>query len=339
MMKLREQAIFQTIKLDEQTAPGITNLRFRFLTTGVPTGNGNLYKAGVMKKAVEDFNRRLKERGPILGSDDHLKGTPEVSDISHMLTKLWMEGDDVWAEAKVLPTTRGHDLGVIIKNGGRIGVSARGRGTAKETEKGKEVQDDYILDSIDFVLNPSTGNYVGEESIFEGMELDEEQEDSMYQRFAFACSPEGGSFRGSFASYKEAHRATAQPKGQDAAQEAYQDACRRAGFKGTFADFRKVMGGLKETLTEGAAEERVTPGKGLSHEEGDITLEEEAKFTQALDEAIKKVYQEKFSVEGWDDEYVFCFDMDRSETAAIPFLIDKNGCVQLTAPPRIIDEI
>lgn len=176
-MKIQE-TLFE--KMDINEASGAMNMRFRFLYgNGLPTGNNRVYKAGVVKAAVEDLAKRIAKAGPAYGTAEH-KPSPELDQVAHLITGASVdEKGDAWATVKILGTRAGKNLQAILRGGGRLGVSPRGHGSTTKNEKGQEVVGgDYRLDSVDFVLNPSIDkNWVGQEHIFEGMAIDEEHED------------------------------------------------------------------------------------------------------------------------------------------------------------------
>jgi len=344
MIRLREN-IYNQVRLDEQGNEGIVRAHFSFLQGGIPLANGRVYEPSVLRDAIRAFSTKIKTRSAY-GSDEHPKmGTLEVPDVATEIESVdWDDKNKIAsATVKILPTSRGKDLLTILRAGGRLGVSARGTGESKQVE-GHEQITTYELHGIDFCIAPNyQGALVSRENLFESADLDEEQEDSMYQKFAFACSPEGGSFRGSFSAYKEVHRPAAQPKGQDAASEAYQAACRQAGFKGSLADFKAAMGGLQETMV-GKAEATLYEGQEEKENPYDwstdeMTEEDRALFLDGLADDVKKAHGERLSVQSFDNKFIYCFDVDTSMPVAIPFLINgATGVVELTGQPTPIAE-
>jgi hypothetical protein len=198
-MKLLEQGL-TALRLDEDQE-GVLRMKFQFMNGGIPTGNGRVYPPQVLKNAVSSFNARLESGRSAYGSPGHKKEL-NVGDVSHQIERLDMDKDNnVFATVKVLPTENGKNLAAIIRNGGKLGVSARGLGSTKKNEKGiDEVGPDYRIEGVDFVLNPSTDNYVGEESIFESAEIAEEESEALLEKFRQACF---AGFRGDLADYRK----------------------------------------------------------------------------------------------------------------------------------------
>ena len=75
--------------------------------------------------------------------------------MSHLITELRMDGNNVIGKAKILGTPMGKIAENFIKEGVRLGVSSRGLGSLKEKNGVNEVQDDFHLATVDIVADPS----------------------------------------------------------------------------------------------------------------------------------------------------------------------------------------
>jgi hypothetical protein len=167
MNKLEERYIAD---LQHRTEGDVMRLKFSFMIADEINGNNRVYPKTVLEKALQEASKKLSKGLSIYGGDKHPKESLEVSDVSHLLTALYLENNLAVAEATILPTHRGKDLMTIINAGGKLGVSARGAGNVtNQFREGKSVavvNDDYILNSVDFVLSPSfEGAYVGKENV------------------------------------------------------------------------------------------------------------------------------------------------------------------------------
>ena len=99
---------------------------------------------------------QVKERRA-LGELDHPDSSVvNLSNVSHNVTEMHWDGDDLVGTVEVLSTPSGNILQELFVNGIRLGISSRGLGTINETNRGSEVQDDFELIAFDFVSNPST---------------------------------------------------------------------------------------------------------------------------------------------------------------------------------------
>lgn len=133
--------------------------------------NGRIYPKAVLEREFEKYIKGPVAERRAIGELDH----PESSVInlkngSHLFTKIWWDGDDVWGRMEIISTPSGNILKEYFLNGITIGVSSRGMGSVKQVaENTVEVQDDFDLLCIDAVSTPSTqGSFM--KSLKEGKE-------------------------------------------------------------------------------------------------------------------------------------------------------------------------
>src|SRR5208282_1422378 len=89
---------------------------------------------------------------------------------SHLITDLWIEGNNIMGKAKILDTPNGKIVKALMDEGVTLGVSSRGFGSLKEVNGVQQVQDDYHLATVDIVQDPSApGAFVN--SIMENREF------------------------------------------------------------------------------------------------------------------------------------------------------------------------
>jgi hypothetical protein len=118
--------------------------------------NGRIYGSNLMEREVGKYQDLISERRS-LGELGH-PPNPSVNldKVSHLITKLEMNGKDVYGKAKILETPMGNIARNLIENEVRLGVSTRGLGSLKANSKGvNEVQDDFHLVTVDIVADPS----------------------------------------------------------------------------------------------------------------------------------------------------------------------------------------
>jgi len=150
--------------IDEKTGDRTMRVEVKWQHAGVINGNGRRYPREVMNREIERLQPMITE-GRVFGASYHPKGDAEVRDISHIWESISMDTDGSCVGiVKVLPTNEGRNAQVIIKNGGRIGLSSRGYGSTTKKEEivaGRrvvvdEINPDYTIKSPgDFVLTPS----------------------------------------------------------------------------------------------------------------------------------------------------------------------------------------
>jgi len=156
-MKLIKE-VFQDIKyLEETREDGKKNLYIEgvFMQSNKQNKNGRLYPKSVMEKEVNRYQELIREKRS-LGELGHPPNpTVNLDKVSHMITELKMSGDDVIGRAKILSTPMGKIAESLIMEGAGLGVSSRGLGSLKEKNGVNEVQDDFMLATVDIVSDPS----------------------------------------------------------------------------------------------------------------------------------------------------------------------------------------
>ena len=128
-----------------------------FMQAETPNRNNRVYPANVVKREVDSYNNQFVTQSRALGELGHPE-TPIVNleRVSHLIKELRMDGNDVYGKAKLMDTPYGNIAKNLIKEGVKLGVSSRGLGSLKEASDGlKEVQDDFQLNAIDIVADPS----------------------------------------------------------------------------------------------------------------------------------------------------------------------------------------
>lgn len=114
--------------------------------------NGRNYPLTEIAGAVEAAKQRIKECNGIFGELDHPQSLNINSDrISHVITEMWMNGNDAYGKAKILNTPMGLIAQELLKSGVKIGVSSRGAGNVNESGNVQGFQ--FI--TYDIVITPS----------------------------------------------------------------------------------------------------------------------------------------------------------------------------------------
>lgn len=120
--------------------------------------NGRVYpKEVLMREAKKYSDVNIKERRA-LGELDHPDSSiVNLNNVSHNVTEMHWDGDDLVGTVEILSTPSGNILKELFKCGIKLGISSRGLGSVKNLGEGSvEVQDDFELIAFDFVSNPST---------------------------------------------------------------------------------------------------------------------------------------------------------------------------------------
>ena len=118
--------------------------------------NGRIYPREVLYREAEKYKEKVKMRSA-MGELDH-PDSPivELKNVSHLVTDIYMSGDEVRGTIEVLNTPPGHILKNLITQGVKIGVSSRGIGSLQNEGGHNIVQDDFEFIAFDAVSSPST---------------------------------------------------------------------------------------------------------------------------------------------------------------------------------------
>jgi hypothetical protein len=129
-------------------------------------GNGRVYPRHVLVREVRNYQKIVNE-ARALGELDHPEDSVvNLKNASHMVTKVWWDGDAVMGKVKILDTPSGGILRSLVNSGVKLGISSRGLGSVHEDTSGNTVvEDDFQLICFDFVSEPSTpGAYMVKEN-------------------------------------------------------------------------------------------------------------------------------------------------------------------------------
>jgi hypothetical protein len=123
----------------------------------VKNGNGRVYPMNILRKQVEMYTKGPVATRTATGELDHPESSIiNLNNVSHIITKVWWEGNDVMGELELLNTPSGKIAQEIVLAGIPLGISSRGMGSVKQLGETVEVQDDFELLCWDLVSVPST---------------------------------------------------------------------------------------------------------------------------------------------------------------------------------------
>ena len=139
------------------TDKGLVRFRGKFQEAESINKNKRLYPYSVLDESVKKLKEAVKNRG-LIGELDHpCDSIIHFEKASHIITKLWWEGNSLMGEGEILGTPHGKILKTLIENGVRVGISSRGVGNGKVNEDGiLVIGESYKLITFDAVADPST---------------------------------------------------------------------------------------------------------------------------------------------------------------------------------------
>lgn len=172
-MKLITEYIDQDLQLiTEATASGAKSYMLEgiFAQAESKNRNGRIYPKNVMENAVNKYIKEQVKTKRAVGELNHPQGpTINLDKVSHLIENLDWNGNDVVGKARILDTPMGQIVKGLLDGGVRLGVSTRGMGSLEQREGTMYVKDDFMLNTIDIVQDPSApGAFVN--GIMEGVD-------------------------------------------------------------------------------------------------------------------------------------------------------------------------
>tara|TARA_R110000868_G_scaffold210018_2_gene459963 strand:- start:1696 stop:2352 length:657 start_codon:yes stop_codon:yes gene_type:complete len=118
--------------------------------------NGRVYPKAVMENAVNRYVDSQVKTGRAVGELNHPEGpTVNLDKVSHLITDLHMEDNNVMGKARILNTPMGKIVQGLLEGGVQLGVSTRGMGSLEQRNGVMYVKDDFMLNTVDIVQDPS----------------------------------------------------------------------------------------------------------------------------------------------------------------------------------------
>lgn len=118
--------------------------------------NGRIYSKVIMEKAVSKFVTEQVKTKRAVGELNHPEGpTVNLDKVSHLITEMQWQGDNVVGKALILNTPMGNIVKGLLDGGVQLGVSTRGMGSLENRNGTMYVKDDFMLSTVDIVQDPS----------------------------------------------------------------------------------------------------------------------------------------------------------------------------------------
>lgn len=159
MMKLIAEYNDQNIEvITEARKDGGTNhfIEGIFMQSEAKNRNGRIYPRPIMEKAVDKYVTEQVSKNRAVGELNHPEGpTVNLDKVSHKITELNWKGNDVVGKAQILDTPMGNIVKGLLNGGVQLGVSTRGMGSLEQKNNAMYVKDDFVLNTVDIVQDPS----------------------------------------------------------------------------------------------------------------------------------------------------------------------------------------
>lgn len=147
------------LQLHEGTSSARSLVKFRgkFQEAGAVNKNKRMYTYETLNNNLAKLQEAIADRR-LVGELDHpTDSILHFANASHLVTKLWWDGNVLMGEGEILNTPHGKVLKALVEDGVKVGISSRGVGSGKVNENGILVIDEsYKLITFDVVADPST---------------------------------------------------------------------------------------------------------------------------------------------------------------------------------------
>jgi hypothetical protein len=118
----------------------------------IRNANQRVYSSQEIGRAVKTLNEQISGGYSVCGELDHPQDLKiNLDRVSHMITKMWMDGPNGYGKLKIIPTPMGQLVQTMLESGVKLGVSSRGSG---EVDGSGNVQGFEII-TVDIVAQPS----------------------------------------------------------------------------------------------------------------------------------------------------------------------------------------
>ena len=143
--------------IEEKNGKKEYKIRGIFLQSEIKNRNGRVYSKDVLEKEVKRYNAEFINKNRAFGELGHPDGpTVNLERVSHMIKKLYPDGNNFIGEAKIMNTPYGKIVKGLIDEGAQLGVSSRGMGSLEQKGGVNYVgKDFYLATAADIVADPS----------------------------------------------------------------------------------------------------------------------------------------------------------------------------------------
>ena len=118
----------------------------------IRNANQRVYSSQEIGRAVKTLNEQISGGYSVCGELDHPQDLKiNLDRVSHMITKMWMDGPNGYGKLKIIPTPMGQLVQTMLQSGVKLGVSSRGSGDVDDSGNVKG----FEIITVDIVAQPS----------------------------------------------------------------------------------------------------------------------------------------------------------------------------------------
>jgi hypothetical protein len=126
-----------------------------FIQGDTQNHNKRVYPTREIARAVNSINEKISSGYSVLGELDHPEELSiNLDRVSHLITEMWMDGNDGYGKLKIVSTPMGNIVKTLLQSGAKLGVSSRGSGNVSDNG----TVSDFDIVTVDIVAQPSAPN-------------------------------------------------------------------------------------------------------------------------------------------------------------------------------------
>lgn len=164
---------FKPILKESKENPGYMEATGPLQRANAKNHNGRVYSRDLLVRELKRYEEEFISNNNAFGELDHPDdAVVNLRNVSHVIKKVWWDGDVVMGTIQLLNTPSGNIARAIMEAGFTVGISSRGTGSVQQTTEGARVQGDFSLICWDLVSNPSThGSFMTPVGLNEGVSV------------------------------------------------------------------------------------------------------------------------------------------------------------------------
>ncbi len=149
---------FKPILKESKDRPGYLEATGPFQRANAKNHNGRVYSKELLVREFKRYEQEFINNNNAFGELDHPDdAVVNLKNVSHVVKKIWWDGDTIMGTLQLLDTPSGNIARSIMQAGFTLGISSRGTGSVQQTSEGTvKVQNDFNIICLDLVSNPST---------------------------------------------------------------------------------------------------------------------------------------------------------------------------------------
>ena len=143
-------------EMDEKTGQKRSMIEGIFMQAEKKNRNARVYTKAILEGAANKYITEQVQKNRAVGELNHPDGpTINLDKVSHKITELNWDGNNVMGKATILDTPMGRIARGLMEGGVQLGVSSRGMGSLDQRGGVNYVKPDFTLATVDIVQDPS----------------------------------------------------------------------------------------------------------------------------------------------------------------------------------------